>query len=115
MKRRLGALERAVGSFEAMAGLATFEEKRRSLLGKVDEVYDLAETGRNYEDKNGIEHRQPDSSGMVKCVELAARLLGVLAEAERRAKDGDGETREADIETVIQQLQKLGYSVKKAA
>lgn len=110
-----GALEKAVSSFEAMADLPTFEGKRRALLAKCDHAFQVAETGRNYTDKHGDVHSNPDSGGMVRCVELAARLLGVLAEAEKRARDGEGETRAADMETVASLLRSVGYKVEKAA
>lgn len=113
--RLLAALEKSVTSFEAMADLGTFEEKRKALLRKCDHAYAVAEAGRGYKDNKGREHSNPDAGGMVRCIELAARLLGVLAEAEKRAKDGDGDTRTADIEQVASLLRSVGYEVTKKA
>lgn len=111
----LGALTKAVDSFEAMADMATFEDKKRALLRKCDHAFQVAETGRNYVDKHGEEHSNPDSGGMVRCIELAARILGVLAEAERAAKNGDGETRGVEIDQLVSLLRSIGYNVEKAA
>ncbi len=111
----LGALTKAVDSFEAMADMATFDEKKRALLRKCDHAFQVAETGRNYVDKHGEEHSNPDSGGMVRCIELAARILGVLAEAERAAKNGDGETRGVEIDQLVSLLRSIGYNVEKAA
>jgi hypothetical protein len=108
-------LVKQVMRFEQMADLPNFEDKRRALLSKLDEAYATAETGRNYIDKNDIEHRNPDAGGMVRCVELAARVLGVLTEADRRAKDGDSETRDVNLDEVAELMRRAGYEVKKAA
>jgi hypothetical protein len=110
-----GSIERHIHSFEEMADLPAFEDKRKALLRKLDKAFTLAEDGRTYTDKKGETHYNPDSGGMVKCVELAARLLGVLAEAEKRIKDGEGDTRTADIEQVASLLRSVGYKVEKAA
>ena len=101
--------------FEAMADLPNFEEKRRALLKKLDEVYDVAKTGRNYVDKNDIEHCNPDAGGMVRSVELAARVLGVLTEAERRANAGGENTVDVTEEVLVEMMRKIGYEVKKVA
>lgn len=117
-KGKLGVIERgvaALSSFEAMADLPTFEARKRALLRKCDEAYDVAVAGRNYTDKHGELHANPDGSGMVKCIELAARIMGVLSEAEKRAKDGEGETRAADVEQIASLLRSCGYRVEKAA
>jgi len=117
-RKALGVLERqvaALGSFEAMADLATFEERKRALLAKCDETYGTARSGRNYTDKHGAVHENPDASGMARCIELAARIMGVLTEAERRAKDGDGDTVKADIAYLVDLLKSIGYKVEKAA
>jgi hypothetical protein len=115
VKSRLGVLERKVVSFAEMAGLPNFEQRKRALLEKCDDAYAIAEVGRNYTDKSGNPHNDPDCSGMVKCIELAARIMGVLAEAEKRAKDGEGETRAADVEQIASLLRSCGYRVEKAA
>jgi hypothetical protein len=101
--------------FEQMADLPTFEDKRRQLLRKCDYAFEVAETGRNYVDKHGEEHRNPDTGGMTRLIELAARVLGVLAEADRRAKDGEGETREVNLDEVAELMRRAGYKVQKAA
>jgi len=111
----VGALSKAVTSFEAMADLSTFEERKRALLKKCDHAFVTAEMGRNYTDKNGEVHSNPDAGGMVRCIELAARILGVLAEAERAAKNGDGETRGVEVEQIVSLLRSIGYKVEKAA
>lgn len=98
-----------------MADLPGFEEKRRSLLRKCDDAYAVAEKGRSYVDKNGAEHSQPDSAAMIKCIELAGRFLGVLAEVERRAKDDPGGTALEDLEEVAKLMRLAGYVVQKAA
>ena len=107
------------GSFEAMADLPDFESKRRALLRKCDAAYAIAEQGRSYVkpgkgDKPDELHTQPDSAAMIKCIELAGRFLGVLAEVEKRAKDDD-ERRTADIEQIATLLRGAGYKVEKAA
>lgn len=112
---KLGVLERQVTTFEAMADLATHEERKRALLKKCDQAWDVSETGRNYTDKHGEVHSNPDAGGMVRCIELAARIMGVLSEAEKRAKDGEGDTRETDIRTIIKLVESCGYKVEKAA
>ncbi len=117
-RNKLGALERSVaalGSFEAMADLPTFEDRKRALRAKCDETYAVAHEGRNYTDKHGEVHANPDASGMSRCIELAARIMGVLVEAERRAKDGDGDSRQADIDQLIGLIRSIGYKVEKAA
>jgi hypothetical protein len=114
-KGKLGVLERQVTSFASMADLPTYEDRKRALLGKCDEAYDTAKSGRNYTDKHGEVHANPDGSGMVRCIELAARIMGVLTEAERRAKDGDGDSRAADLEEVAKLMRLAGYLVAKAA
>jgi hypothetical protein len=98
-----------------MAALPTFEERKRALLKKCDHAFQVSEIGRNYTDKHGEVHANPDSGGMVRCIELAARLMGVLVEAERAAKNGDGETRGVEIEQLVSLLKSIGYSVEKAA
>lgn len=108
-------LVKEVRTFEAMADLPNFEDKRRALLKKCDHAYAVAEMGRNYTDKHGEVHANPDAGGMVRCIELAARVLGVLAEAERRAKDGEGETRDVNLDEVAELMRRAGYEVKKAA
>lgn len=111
----IGSITKDVLRFEQMADLTNFEDKRRAILRKCDHAYDVAETGRNYTDKYGEEHRNPDTGGMARLIELAARVLGVLAEAERRAKDGEGETREVNLDEVAELMRRAGYEVKKAA
>jgi len=111
----LGALKVAVDSFESLADMTNFQDKRRLLLRKCDHTLRVAETGRNYTDKHGEVHANPDAGGMVRCVELAARLSGVLAEAEQKAKNGDGETRGVEIEQLVSLLKSIGYRVEKAA
>jgi len=108
-------LVKAVSKFEEMADLANFEDKRKALLKKCDHAYEIAETGRNYVDKHGQEHSNPDAGGMVRCIELAARVLGVLAEAERRANAGGEGTAEVTEDVLVEMMRKLGYEVKKAA
>ena len=102
-------------SFEAMADLSTFDDRKRALLKKCDHAFEVAEEGRNYTDKRGDLHTNPDAGGMVRCIELAARILGVLAEAERAAKNGDGETRGVEVEQLVSLLRSVGYKVEKAA
>lgn len=114
-KQLLGAVSRAVETFAQMADLATHEERKRALLAKCDKVWVVAETGRNYTDKHGEVHANPDSAGMAKCIELAARLMGVLVESEKRAREGDGDTRAADVEQIASLLRSVGYRVEKAA
>ena len=114
-RQKIGGLAKAAGSFEAMAHLPGFEEKRRALLRKCDEAYAVAQVGRTYTDSKGVEHWQPDSSAMIKCIELAGRFLGVLAEVEKRAKDDDGAPRPADVEQIASLLRSVGYRVEKAA
>ena len=113
-RTRIGKLSAMAGSFEAMADLPDFESKRRALLRKCDAAYAIAEQGRSYVDKQGEQHSQPDSAAMIKCIELAGRFLGVLAEVEKRAKDDD-ERRTADIEQIATLLRGAGYRVEKAA
>ncbi len=112
---KLGVLERQVTSFVEMADLPTFEARKRALLQKCDEAYAVAEVGRGRTTKTGNEINDPDCGGMIKCIELAARIMGVLTEAERRAKDGDGDSRAADLEEVAKLMRLAGYVVSKAA
>lgn len=114
-RQKLGAIQKAAISFEAMADLGSFAEKQRALLRKVDEVFAVAKVGRNYVDKHGAEHSQPDASAMGKCVDLGARILGVLTEAEKRAKESDEAPRAVDIEQVANLLRSVGYKVERAA
>lgn len=111
----LGKLTAQVNSFESMADLPGFAEKQKALLRKCDAAYAIAQIGRSYTDKAGEHHSQPDSSAMIKCIELAARLLGILTEAEKRAREGEGDTVRADIEYIAGLLRSAGYDVKKAA
>ena len=113
-RQKLGALTKRVDTFEAMANLPGFAEKQRALLRKVDEVFAVAKVGRNYVDKHGAEHSQPDASAMGKCVDIGARILGVLAEAEKRVKAGDQEQQAVDIEQIAGLLRSVGYRVEKA-
>lgn len=112
---QLNNLEKQVQSFEAMADMPNFEGKRRALLRKCDEAYEVAKKGRSYVDKMKREHNDPDVGGMIKCIELSARILGILTEAEKRVKDGDGDTRAADIEQIASLLRSVGYEVTKKA
>jgi hypothetical protein len=98
-----------------MADLPDFESRKRALLKKCDEAYALGEAGRSYVDKHGEKHSQPDVAACIKCIELAARIMGVLAEAEKRVKLADDEQRAVDIETVANLLRGVGYRVEKAA
>ena len=109
--QKLGNLVQAVASFESMADLVTHEERKKALLKKCDEVWHIAAAGRISQRGKEI----PDCAAMNKTIELAARLLGVMAEAEKRAKDGEGETSKADIEYIAGLLRSAGYDVKKAA
>ena len=111
----LGNLEINVMSFAEMADLPNFEAKRRALMLRCEEVFQIAKQGRTYIDKKGIKHIQPDAGAMNKAIELSARLLGVLSEADKRVKDGDEDSRAADIEQVASLLRSVGYIVKKAA
>lgn len=114
-RQKIGALTRAAGSFEAMADMPSFEDKRRALLKKCDAAYAVAEVGRSYVDKNGEEHSQPDSAAMIKCIELAGRFLGVLAEIDKRAREDDGPVRGVEIDQIVSLLRSVGYKVEKAA
>ena len=114
-RQRLGALTKAAISFEEMCDLPDFESKRRALMRKNDEVFVVAKAGRSYVDKKGELHSQPDAAAMSKCVELGARLLGVIAEVEKRAKAADGESQEVDIMTIIRLIESIGYEVTKKA
>jgi hypothetical protein len=114
----LGSITQSVSSFLAMADLATHDERKRALLGKLDGAYKLAERGRGrvvHKPDSDVELFDPDTGGMVKCIELAARLMGVLAESERAAKNGDGETRGVEIDQLVSLLKSIGYRVEKAA
>jgi hypothetical protein len=114
-RQKLGALTKAAISFEAMCDLPDFESKRRALMRKNDEVFAVAKAGRSYVDKKGELHSQPDAAAMSKCVELGARLLGVLAEIDKRAKDDPGGTALEDLEEVAKLMRLAGYVVQKAA
>jgi len=115
---KLGSITRSVDSFLAMAELPTFEERKKALLGKLDDAYRVAEKGRGrivHKPDSDVELFDPDVGGMVKCIELAARLMGVLTEAEQKAKSGDGETRGVEIDQLVSLLKSIGYKVEKAA
>lgn len=114
-RQTLGVIESMTRRFEEMADLATFEQRKRALLAKCDVAWDIAEKGRGRVTKTGNEINDPDCSAMIKCIELAARIMGVLSESERRAKEGEGETRQADIEQIVSLVRSCGYKVEKAA
>lgn len=112
----IGSLVRSVDKFVDMADLPTFEERKKALLAKCDQAYAVAQVGRGRTIEKGEQVTQlldPDTGGMVKCIELAARLMGVLAEADQRAKNGDGESRGVEIEQLISLLRSIGYHVEK--
>ena len=91
------------------------DNRRRQLLGRAQEVYTLAHEQTRVL-KDGTETASPDYHAMVKCVELSANLLGVIADATRRAaKPDEDEKRTADIEQVAALLRSVGYNVTKAA
>lgn len=116
-KQLIGTLSRSVDKFVDMADLPTFEERKKALLAKCDQAYAVAQVGRGRTVEKGdkvVQLFDPDTGGMVKCIELAARLMGVLAEAERRAKDGEGESRGVEIEQLISLIRSIGYRVEKA-
>lgn len=63
---------------------------------------------------NGLKGR-PEYATMLKCVELATKLWGLQAEADKSVREGDGDTVRADIEYIAGLLRSAGYEVKKAA
>lgn len=98
-----------------MADLPDFSSRQRALLKKCDEAYAIAEKGRSYVkpgkgDKPDELHSQPDSAAMIKCIELAARLLGVIAEAEKVAKS-DENMRDVGVQQLLALLRSLGYTI----
>lgn len=104
-RQTLGTIERLTLRFEQMADLPTFEDRKRALLAKCDTAWDIAEKGRGRTTKTGNEISDPDCSAMIKCIELAARIMGVLSEAEKKIRDGEGDTRVADIDQLANLLE----------
>lgn len=104
-------LSKQVKGFEAMADMPDLGTRQRALLRRCDELYAIAEIGRSYTDKHGEEHSQPDSHTMLKCTELAARLLGVITEAEKNAKREDGDSRGVEIHQLVSLLRSMGYEI----
>ncbi len=98
-----------------MADLGSHDERKRALLTKCDAIWAIAEVGRSYVDKQGELHSQPDASALCKVTELAARLMGVMAESEKLAKESDGETKPVEIEQLVGFMRSIGYKVEKAA
>jgi hypothetical protein len=100
-------------SFADMGRLGNFEEKRGALLARVDEIYAIAQK-RGRITAKGDEILDPDCHSMVKCVEVGAKLLGVMAEAEAKAKKDSG-AEPVPIVALIEMFEAAGYEVKKKA
>lgn len=107
---RLGLLD-----FAAVGKLGSMEEKREQMLGRCQEIYEGAH-GKTYTNRGGVEIPDPDWPGMTRALDLACNLMGLVADANRKAqKPDDDERRTADIEQVAALLRTAGYSVEKAA
>lgn len=100
-------------SFAAVAKLSTLEERREHMLMRCQEIYETAQS-RDRNTQSG-KVSDPDSHAMVKCVELACKLLGVTAEVEQRIRRGEQDTTTVPVEQVAELLEAAGYEVKKRA
>ena len=101
--------------FDQVNKLGTLEEKREQLLGRCQEIYAAAHD-RQRMLKGGDTTPDPDYHGMVKCVELTANLMGLIADATRKVnKPDEAERRQIDIEEVARMMRSIGYKVEKAA
>jgi hypothetical protein len=62
-------------SLSQLARLDDVEERRSALLDRLDRAFELAAT-RSRVGKGGQPIRDPDCHALIKCVEVAAKLLG---------------------------------------
>jgi len=76
-------------SFRAASRIEDPEEKRDTMLGALDEVWELAKN--RSRERDGGTFVDPDSNALIKCVQLACEMLGVEPKSSKPKPSGSGE------------------------